>query len=101
MPLPTNRDLEALRGALERWLTGTLPEGSEPRVSELDVPQSSGFSSETFLFTARFREGGALREQRYVVRMRPELDNYPVFPEYDLDLQFQCSRTRRRHWNWR
>ena len=35
MPLPTNRDLEALRGALERWLTGTLPEGSEPRVSEL------------------------------------------------------------------
>ena len=97
MPLPSNRDLEALRLALEGWLAGVLPEGSDPEVSDLDVPQASGFSSETFLFRARFREDGRLRDQRYVVRMRPEETNWPVFPEYDLDLQFDCLRLVHEH----
>ena len=97
MPVPTNRDLDAMRQALEGWLASVLPDGADPRISELDVPQSSGFSSETFLFSARFREGDATREQRYVVRMRPETDNWPVFPEYDLDLQFECLRLVREH----
>ena len=99
MPLPSNRDLEALRQSLERWLTGVLPAGSDPEVSDLDVPQASGFSSETFLFRARFREDGAVREQRYVTRMRPEETNWPVFPEYDLDLQFKCLRLVREHFD--
>jgi aminoglycoside phosphotransferase (APT) family kinase protein len=97
MPLPSNRNLDELRDVLERWLAGVSQSGSEVAVSELDVPQASGFSSETFFFKARFREGSSTREQRYVARLRPETSNWPVFPEYDLDLQFQCLRLVREH----
>ena len=40
MPLPSNRDLNELRAALERWLAGVLPAGSDPEVSGLDARES-------------------------------------------------------------
>jgi aminoglycoside phosphotransferase (APT) family kinase protein len=97
MPLPSKRDLGALRERLQRWLGTVLPPDAAPRVSELSVPESSGFSSETLLFDATWQADGTERSGRYVVRMRPEMSDFPVFPDYDLSLQYRCLDLVRRH----
>ena len=97
MPLPSKRDLGALRERLWAWLATVLPPGAEPDVSELSIPESSGFSSETLLFDATWREEGAERAGRWVVRMQPDMTDFPVFPDYDLALQHRCLALVRRH----
>lgn len=90
MPLPSKRDREWVRTRLLDWLAGRLPAGSRPTISQLDVPEGTGMSSETFLFDAEWHEDGGERTGRYVVRLSPNMDDHPVFPEYDLSLQVDC-----------
>jgi aminoglycoside phosphotransferase (APT) family kinase protein len=90
MPLPSKRDHAELGRRLAAWLATRLPSESTPVVSELSVPEGTGMSSETLLFTASWTERGAARSARYVARVRPEMTDYPVFPEYDLELQHRC-----------
>jgi len=93
MPLPSKRDREWVRSRLLDWLATKLPDGADPTLSKLDVPEGTGMSSETFLFDARWHEGGKCGEERsgsYVVRMSPNMDDFPIFPEYDLTLQVNC-----------
>jgi aminoglycoside phosphotransferase (APT) family kinase protein len=92
MPLPSKRDREWVRSRLLGWLESQLPAGAKPAISKLDVPEGTGMSSETFLFDAEWREDGEAREGSYVVRMSPSMDDYPVFPEYDLSFQVDCLR---------
>ncbi len=48
----------------------------------------NGMSSETVLFDVQnLAEGGV---DRYVARLAPLPDLYPVFPDYDLELQRKC-----------
>ena len=84
----STRDPEELGRRIGRWLGGVLPAGAEPSVSEVVTPEGNGMSSETILFTARWQEGGAEVERRCVARIEPELDKVPVFPTYDLAMQF-------------
>ncbi|MCB0977281.1 MAG: phosphotransferase family protein [Acidimicrobiales bacterium] len=49
----------------------------------MDKPDGNGMSSDTVLFTLRW--GGSDRPM--VARIEPRLDDVPVFPSYDLDLQ--------------
>ena len=90
MPLPSKRDREEVRARLVDWLTRQLPPGAAPNLSKLDVPEGTGMSSETFLFDAQWDEDGQARGGSYVVRMSPNMDDYPIFPEYDLSLQVNC-----------
>lgn len=46
-------------------------------------------SSETLLFDARWKEGGATVSAALVARVEPDLDDVPVFPSYDLEAQFK------------
>ena len=87
MPTPWKRDLDAARKALQDWLGTRLPDASDVEVSELIEPQNSGFSNETLLFDASWREEGERRSESLVVRIQPT--GYQVFPEYDLGLQFR------------
>ena len=84
----TTRDSDDLGRRIQAWLGGKLPAGTAPEVVDVLKPQGNGMSSETLLFTARWTEDGSPVERRFVARIEPELDKIPVFPTYDLRLQF-------------
>lgn len=90
MPAPRERDFEQTRKDLTAWLGAKLPEATELEVGELSGPGLTGFSSDTFLFDARWREDGRDRQQGYVARLRPS--GFPIFPHYDLAKQFHVQR---------
>ena len=92
MPLPSKRDHEWVRSRLQDWLASQLAPDAKPSISKLDVPSGTGMSSETFLFDAHWNEDGEERGGSYVARMSPDMDDCPVFPEYDLSLQVNCLR---------
>lgn len=82
-------DREALRARLERWLAGRLPAGATAEIPALSSPASNGMSSETLLFEARTRAGGEERVEPLVARVAPQQCDVPVFPHYDLEVQFR------------
>src|SRR5262245_53195624 len=90
MPLPTARDPEQMRKRLRAWLERVLPAGAAPSVSEVTAPSGTGLSSETLLFDAHWRERGEPHGGSFVARMSPDMTRFPVFPTYDLALQYRC-----------
>jgi aminoglycoside phosphotransferase (APT) family kinase protein len=91
-PTTTTRDPGELRGRLETWLAARLPAGAEPQVSGVEMPSSTGMSSETLLFEATWQEDGAPRKEALVARMAPDPGAVPVFPVYDMGRQFETIR---------
>jgi aminoglycoside phosphotransferase (APT) family kinase protein len=54
---------------------------------------SNGMSSETIILTARWREDGQEKVQKFVARVAPTAEDIQVFPTYRLDHQFDVIRT--------
>jgi len=71
------------------WLVERLPAGADPRVSEFDVPDSNGLSSETVLFDLTWRDRERTQVDRLVARLTPMTAAVPVFPSYDLEKQYR------------
>lgn len=93
MPLTrSSRDPDQLRERLFVWLHSVLPEDAEPEVSAVSVPANNGMSSETLLFDASWTEGGQRVSAELVARVAPDLSDVPIFPTYDLELQFEVIR---------
>ncbi|MBP6381322.1 MAG: phosphotransferase family protein [Pseudomonadales bacterium] len=65
-------------GALATWLAQRNPRARELRVDGISRPSSSGYSNETVFFRARWREGTAWHQRRYVARIEPRTP--PVYP---------------------
>lgn len=86
------RDPEALRSRLTAWFARTLGAGSDPQLSALGTPGKAGMSSETLLFDMVWRENGVERSGRFVGRLPPPEDAFPIFPRYDFDLQVGVMR---------
>lgn len=88
MPIPTERDEAATTTALAHWLGRVIEGAREITVTDLAVPDGSGFSNETMLCTASWTsaEGSPVREE-LVVRVEPT--GYQVFLESDFELQYQ------------
>ncbi len=86
-----------MRARLRAWLSKQLPPGADPEVSEVSAPSGTGLSSETLLFDARWRESGRDEGGSFVARMSPDMTRHPVFPSYDLELQWRCLELVRRH----
>lgn len=86
----STRDQGELGRRIEAWLAGVLPPGSsEARVADVVKPEGNGMSSETLLFTASWTSAdGHPVARRCVARIEPEMDKIPVFPAYDLAMQF-------------
>ncbi|MDQ3147408.1 MAG: phosphotransferase family protein [Actinomycetota bacterium] len=91
-PRTSTRDPEDLRARLERWMTARLSPGARPEVSALAAPEGNGMSSETLLFEAAWYEEGTQRTESLVARVAPDVTAMPVFPVYDLDLQFRVIK---------
>jgi aminoglycoside phosphotransferase (APT) family kinase protein len=81
----TTRDRAELHDLLEAWL-GTRV--ADARITELAVPDN-GMSSETVLFGASWTEDASTVEADLVARLAAAEDAVPVFPHYDLGMQYR------------
>jgi aminoglycoside phosphotransferase (APT) family kinase protein len=85
MPVAGQRDPDETRAALTAWLTRQLRGARDVEITDLVVPQSSGFSNETFLFDAAWTDAGERVTTQLVLRSQPQI--YALFPEIDLIAQ--------------
>lgn len=85
----SERDLDTLAADLARWLADRVGADHEPQISSLSRPQSGGLSSSSVLFDATWAVDGAPESGKFVARMAPEADAFPVFETYDLPTQYR------------
>jgi aminoglycoside phosphotransferase (APT) family kinase protein len=88
-PTTSTRDYEDMRARLSRWLEGRLPQDAAPSVSSIKTPTSTGMSSETLLFDAAWQDGDQAVSKACAARLRPDMSAVPVFPTYDLEMQYR------------
>jgi aminoglycoside phosphotransferase (APT) family kinase protein len=89
----SGRDRQALPADLAAWLATVLPpERSDPRVAMRGGVDANGMSSETLFVDVTWTEEGRERGGRYVMRVTPDPDDVPVFPEYALRDQYDVMR---------
>jgi len=84
VPVPDQRDPEATRQILQEWLARQLPAADTVTVSAVQTPATTGFSSETLMFEAAWRESGQTagrpeRRERLVAKVAPT--GHQIFPE--------------------
>ena len=85
MPVGGQRDPEQTRAALVDWLGRQVPGARQIEIENLVVPQSSGFSNETFLFDASWQgPSGPSERQRAELVLRAQPQVWAVFPEIDV-----------------
>jgi aminoglycoside phosphotransferase (APT) family kinase protein len=81
VPVGGQRDLDETRRVLTEWLGRQMPEARHMEITNLVVPQATGFSNETFLFDVSWHDGAPQRAE-LVVRAQPQV--WAVFPEIDV-----------------
>ncbi len=85
-PTPLVEDLEGTRKKLAQWFSER--KNTEVQVSDLNIPEATGMSNVTLLFDISWEEDGTRLEEACVGRLQPEIEK-PVFPGYDLSLQYR------------
>ncbi|GAB5451032.1 MAG: phosphotransferase family protein [Halioglobus sp.] len=93
-PTPLVEDIEGTRRKLAGWLSEHR--GQEVSISKLNIPEATGMSNVTLLFDMSWREGDEQRQEAIVARLQPEIER-PVFPAYDLSLQYEVMESIGRH----
>ena len=88
----SSRDADETGRRLAAWLGRVLPTGADPVVDQVTVPEANGMSSETLLFDATWTVDGERRTYALVARVAPDISDVPVFPSYDLELQFRVMQ---------
>jgi aminoglycoside phosphotransferase (APT) family kinase protein len=89
---PWRRQLDEVGNALQSWASARVD--PEAKVSDAASP-GNGMSSETVLFDMTV-DGVT---ERYVARLAPMPEVFPVFPEYDIQLQAKCMDLARARTN--
>ena len=95
--MPTTRDTKELQTRFTAWLERTLPSGANPQVGPVTSPEATGMSSETLFFEAQWNQDGQAKQEQLVARLAPEDTAFPVFPQYDLELQYNCLKLMSEH----
>jgi aminoglycoside phosphotransferase (APT) family kinase protein len=91
VPDNAGRDPQDVARTLSRWLATRLPAGAEPTVTDVDAPAATGFSNETILCRARWREAGRPVERRLVVRVAPTRNS--LFLDARFATQYKVMQT--------
>ncbi|PND53207.1 MULTISPECIES: phosphotransferase family protein [Rhodococcus] len=89
-PRDSRRDPGQVRENLQRWLATKV---TAPVVENVHLPETTGMSSETLLFDARW-DG---TDHPLVARVAPADTTVPVFPAYDLEGQARVMRAVGEH----
>lgn len=90
MPHPEKRDLADTTNRLAAWLRDRLAGSSAVRIDGLRGPSETGFSSDTLLFDAHWRDASGEHCDRLVVRFKP--GGFLVFPRYDIAQQYRVMK---------
>ena len=85
-PTPLIEDIDDTRRKLESWISSNR--GQDVRIEELSIPEATGMSNVTLLFDITWNEDGQQRSEPLVARLQPAIER-PVFPDYDLSLQYE------------
>ena len=85
-PTPLIEDIDGTRRKLESWISSNR--GRDVRIEELSIPEATGMSNVTLLFDITWDEDGQQRSEPLVARLQPAIER-PVFPDYDLSLQYE------------
>ena len=85
-PTPLLEDIDSTRAKLESWLT--TRRGHPVSIREISLPEATGMSNVTLLFDISWEEDGQTRCEPVVARLQPEIER-PIFPGYDLSLQYE------------
>lgn len=93
-PTPLLEDSEATRQKLESWLS--QHHGKSISIPELNIPEATGMSNVTLLFDMTWDEDGERHSAPVVARLQPDIER-PVFPSYDLSLQYEVMDLVGRH----
>ena len=91
MPSPIQRDPDETRRAITGWLGQTFPDVGDIAVTDVRIPESSGFSGETMLVDATW--GGEVQE--LVIRVSPT--TYTVFLDADFEAQYEVMKALAEH----
>ncbi len=86
-PTPSLEDKDAVRQRIEEWLPEHMPELTNVKLSELEIPEGTGMSNVTILFDAEFESAKGKEKHAFVGRLEPKGEKL-VFPRYDLGLQY-------------
>jgi aminoglycoside phosphotransferase (APT) family kinase protein len=87
MGIPAQRDPDVTRKTLADWLQQRLPGARDVEISELKVPEESGFSNETLMADVQWQESGRAGNDSIVVRVKPT--GYKVFLDADFEQQWR------------
>jgi len=93
-PTPLIEDVEGTRKKLESWLAEH--KGHPVNILQLDIPESTGMSNVTLLFDLAWTDNGQEKKESVVARLQPEIER-PVFPNYDLSLQYEVMQSIGEH----
>ena len=83
-------DAAELQAKLMGWLQQKMPKAKGLTLENM-TRSGAGFSNETMLFDAKWKEGKQSSSLGMVLRMPPKA--YPVFPEYALTKQFKVMKS--------
>lgn len=89
------RDWEAVRAGLARWLSAHWPEADDLHIGPLEVNETNGFSNETVFFDVTSKTNGSEATRSLVARLPPFGGG--LFPVYDLETQWRIQDTVGRH----
>ena len=90
MPIFEQRDQEQARRSLSTWLAGQLPGAADVLVSELGGPAATGYSNETILLDASWREDGEKHHEGFAVRVKPS--SHTVFLDSEFETQYRVLK---------
>lgn len=85
-PTPLLENSEATRIKLQDWLS--RHRGHVVTIPEMKIPESTGMSNVTLLFDIEWEASGERHKEGVVARLQPQIER-PVFPDYDLSLQYE------------
>jgi aminoglycoside phosphotransferase (APT) family kinase protein len=96
MAILQKRDPETASRALVAWLASKLDGASDIRIEVAGASEASGFSSDTIIFDALYRDGsGTEQREGFVARAAPFGE--AVFEEYEIGLQYRVVKALGEH----
>lgn len=97
MAIIQQRDPDTTKAALAGWLATKMPGATDLTIHVAGASEVSGFSSDTIIFDATWRENGSELRRGFVVRAAPMGE--AVFETYEIGLQFRVMRAVAEHSN--
>ncbi|MFA4835015.1 MAG: phosphotransferase family protein [Dehalococcoidia bacterium] len=82
-------DLRSREAKLKVWLESKLPQAKNLSISPLEKA-SAGFSNETYLFEAKWKERGEEKSRPMAIRWPPT--GTPLFPDNDVLMQYRVMQ---------